>query len=293
MTEAQPIVLSLAVSGQESREVLLKRFSVLVAGLPGNMATLIAEVLEQNSDFDLIRFGLSSEAHHWEWKQFGGRRIFLATTRSWPNDLPDGTIVVDFTTPNSLNANAEFYIAHNMPFVMGTSGGDRQRLIDAVRNSAISAVIAPNMDPQIVARQMEIDEMARKNPIIFDGALIQITESHQSTKRDVSGTALAFMKQLEAHGGRLVKEIESIRDPQVQLSLGVPEEYLGGHAYHWVRILSPDGEDIMNFETKVHGRQSYVEGTLMAIRFLAKKTQNGARGQVFSMDDVLREGGFC
>ena len=34
-------------------------------------------------------------------------------------------MVVDYTTPSAVNANAEFYAKHGLDFVMGTTGGDR------------------------------------------------------------------------------------------------------------------------------------------------------------------------
>jgi len=38
-------------------------------------------------------------------------------------------IVVDYTVPMCVNANAELYIKHMIPFVMGTTGGDRDKLV--------------------------------------------------------------------------------------------------------------------------------------------------------------------
>lgn len=34
-------------------------------------------------------------------------------------------VVVDYTHPSAVNANAEFYAKHKLNFVMGTTGGDR------------------------------------------------------------------------------------------------------------------------------------------------------------------------
>lgn len=63
-------------------------------------------------------------------------------------------IVVDYTLPSVLNENAEFYCANQLPFVMGTTGGDRERLLADVAASGCYAVIAPNMGKQIVAFQV-------------------------------------------------------------------------------------------------------------------------------------------
>ena len=34
--------------------------------------------------------------------------------------------MVDYTHPSAVNANAVFYARHHLPFVMGTTGGDRK-----------------------------------------------------------------------------------------------------------------------------------------------------------------------
>lgn len=38
----------------------------------------------------------------------------------------------------------------------------------------------------------------------------------------------------------LVKQIHMVRDPEDQINIGVPEEYLSGHAFHVYNLTSPD-----------------------------------------------------
>ena len=63
-------------------------------------------------------------------------------------------VVVDYTLPSAVNENAAFYCANALPFVMGTTGGDRDRLLADVAAAGSYAVIAPNMGKQIVAFQV-------------------------------------------------------------------------------------------------------------------------------------------
>ena len=58
-----------------------------------------------------------------------------------------------------------------------------------------------------------------------------------------------------------------------------------------IEYKTPDGEMIYQFNTAVQGRSSYIEGTLMAMRFLHRQMAAGLRGQVFSMTDVIQVGG--
>jgi 4-hydroxy-tetrahydrodipicolinate reductase len=57
-----------------------------------------------------------------------------------------------------------FTADRGMPFVMGTTGGDREKLIQTVRDSTICAVIAPNMAKQIVGIQAMMEYAATTFP---------------------------------------------------------------------------------------------------------------------------------
>lgn len=58
-------------------------------------------------------------------------------------------IVVDFTLPQCVNENGVLYGNHGLNFVMGTTGGDRQKLIEDVSKTDVFAVIAPQMGKQV------------------------------------------------------------------------------------------------------------------------------------------------
>ena len=63
-------------------------------------------------------------------------------------------VTVDYTVPDVIHEMVDFYVQHRMPFVMGTTGGDRERINKQVKDSGVYAVIAPNMGKQIVAFQV-------------------------------------------------------------------------------------------------------------------------------------------
>ena len=54
-----------------------------------------------------------------------------AIIKSLKSEHP-GLIVVDYTLPAAVNANAALYVANDQPFVMGTTGGDRGKLLKDV-----------------------------------------------------------------------------------------------------------------------------------------------------------------
>ena len=44
--------------------------------------------------------------------------------------------------------NARFYGTNGLPFVMGTTGGDRQQLLEDTKAAGVYAIIAPQMGKQ-------------------------------------------------------------------------------------------------------------------------------------------------
>jgi 4-hydroxy-tetrahydrodipicolinate reductase len=42
------------------------------------------------------------------------------------------------------------------------------------------------------------------------------------------------------------------------------------------------------FGHNIIGRETYVDGAMMALEFLAKKVEEGVKGKVFTMEDVLK-----
>lgn len=83
---------------------------------------------------------------------------------------------------------------------MGTTGGDREQLINDVDAAGVYAVIAPNMGKQIVAFQTMMEMMANRFPGCFSGYNLKVVESHQRTKVDTSGTAKAVVSSLQKMG---------------------------------------------------------------------------------------------
>ena len=198
-------------------------------------------------------------------------------------------IIVDFTQPTAVNRNAHLYCEAGIPFVMGTTGGDRNRLIGVVNQSGISAVIETNFSPWVnVFREMF--RFAGKNfPGAFKGGKRLLKEGHQPTKKDPSGTMISMFPALEALFGEPLdpSEIRMVRDALVQeLEYGVLAKDTTGCGYHSYRFRSPNGAVDLNFEHNIRGRLDYVDGCLQAIRFLAERREE--KGKVFSMVDVLK-----
>ncbi len=274
----------------------MSRINVMVNGIPGNMAVNVAKHILADDRFTLVPCSLTGP-------EIQGTEYNLESIsiRLLQPEIRDGEIEeivktkgafisVDYTHPSAVNANAEFYCQHRLPFVMGTTGGDREQLQKTVQSSAIAAVIAPNMAKQIVGFQAMMEYAAGNFPGLFEGHTLEIKESHQKGKADTSGTAKAMVRYFNQMGldfaeDQIVKE----RDPEIQASQwGIPQNYLTGHGWHTYALTSADQTVRFEFSHNVNGRDVYARGTLDAVRYLQARVNDGTAGNVYSMIDVLQ-----
>jgi 4-hydroxy-tetrahydrodipicolinate reductase len=276
----------------------MSRINVMVNGIPGNMAVNVARHILTDDRFALLPFSLTGpeiQVTEHKFETIAIRLLKPADREQAIDDLKqtEGIFLsVDFTHPSAVNANAEFYCKYQLPFVMGTTGGDRPQLEACVRASSISAVIAPNMAKQIVGFQAMMEYAAQTFPDLFKGYALEIKESHQKGKADTSGTAKAMVRYFNQMGiGFRENEIRKERNPEIQATKwGIPQRYLTGHGWHTYALLSEDKTVRFEFTHNVNGRDVYARGTLDAVLFLEARVSEGAQGKVYTMIDVLKNG---
>jgi len=275
-------------------------------GLPGAMGREIAAVCLQRPGVTLAPYALTGAGMPKEIEVDDGHGGEPVTVKLYPpaeaDDLakqiladypePGSVVCIDFTHPSAVNSNAEWYAAHGLAFVMGTTGGDRDALISVTEKSDTFAVIAPNMAKQIVALQAALQQMASEFPGSFEGYALSVVESHQSSKADTSGTAKAIsasLAQLTAESDFGPDDIVRVREPSEQLAGGGPshsgvspvsEDALDGHAFHTYSLTSADGKVEFQFRHNVEGRSTYAEGTVDAAVFLARRVAASAEKRI-------------
>lgn len=274
----------------------MNRIKIMINGIPGNVAVVIAKHILIDKRFELIPYSLTGpEITSKDYK------IDELSIRLLHPDERDITITrvkedegffisIDYTHPAAVNSNAEFYSRHNLPFVMGTTGGDRKLLTDTVEKSTISAVIAPNMAKQIVGFQAMMEWCADTFPGLFKGYSLTAKESHQQGKADTSGTAKALVGCFKNMGVKCSEnDIIKERNPEIQQKVwNVPEKFIGGHGYHTYTLVSEDETVKIEFSHNINGRDVYIQGTLDAVIFLNQKITAAVQGRVFNMIDVLK-----
>lgn len=280
--------------------VEMKKIHIMLAGLPGNMATLVGAGILAQDDMALIQHALTEYPGESRFEIPGTGKTLIVEHSTDLDFIPtinnfNPDMIVNYAASKDANFAiimedfANICADQYVPFVMGATGVNYANIEKIVTGTQISAVIAPNMAIPIVVVQAMLQFASATFPGAFKGYTLEIIESHQAFKKDTSGTAKAIAQSFRDLGIPFEdKQIVMIRDPRIQAGvLRIPQEDLNGHGYHTYILRSSDGTVEIIITHNVRGRQVYVEGTLRAIRFLAQKMEDGVTGRVFTMNDVL------
>ncbi|GLJ25623.1 hypothetical protein SUGI_0490860 [Cryptomeria japonica] len=275
-----PVMLSCLIIGPLALVCRCRCHSCQVNGCAGKMGRAVAEAA-LSAGLQHVPLSLTSLPLGHQKVQIGDVEVDLRSAsekdavfdlilKKYPN-----VVVVDYTVPSAVNENAELYCRMGVPFVMGTTGGDRKNLLDVVRKSNNYAGIVPQMGKQVVAFQAAMEIMVEQFPGAFSGYKLDV--------QNLTSQRLGVSCDLD--------QIKKVRDRTEQIEkMGVPENYLGGHAFHTYRLTSPDNTVAFQFQHNVCGRSIYAQGTVDAVLFLAKKVKSNAEKRLYNMIDVLREG---
>jgi 4-hydroxy-tetrahydrodipicolinate reductase len=141
-------------------------------------------------------------------------------------------VAVDFTTPDSVMANLEFLISHNINAVVGTTGFDDARIAKikaALASSKSGVLIAPNFAIGAVLMM----EFATKAAKYFESA--EIIELHHPNKVDApSGTAARTAELMSA--ARKEAGLPAMPDATTTSLAGARGATVGDIPVHSVRL---------------------------------------------------------
>jgi len=270
---------------------------IMINGLPGNVARIMAVAALKDERFTLIPFSLTGADISETEVKVDTQKIHLLKPDTRDSQIKEiqlkypGLVAVDYTHPTAVNTNAKFYTQNGIPFVMGTTGGDRDALEKTVNQAQTPAVISPNMAKQIVGLQAMMEFAGKTFPDLFKGYTLQVKESHQQGKADTSGTAKALVSCFNELGaGFNMDDIQQIRDPEIQeKEWKIPKEHLGGHGWHTYTLTAQDGSSLFEFKHNINGREIYVSGTLDAAAFIREKADTDNTKRLYTMIDVMNQ----
>lgn len=139
-------------------------------------------------------------------------------------------------------------------------------------------VICPNTSILI----LKMMYLIKKNGDLFREYDKTIVESHQSTKTTQPGTAINLADSLSIDES----EIVSIRDPLMQTDkIGIPEEYLGKHAYHKITI--GDKLTEVTIQMKVLGHSDYAGGVKAIVKAV---NEHSLENRKYEIDEFIDNG---
>jgi dihydrodipicolinate reductase len=165
--------------------------------------------------------------------------------------ISSDTVIIHFGTGRLIPYLDELSSRAKIPMIQGSSY--ELAIDEMVKCNGSHIVHAPNLCLPIASTIDLIAEMVVKWKKFTK---LEIVESHQKKKQDVSKTAKVIAKK----AGIDESDIVSFRKEIEQLIFGVPPEFIDGHAYHHF-IATADGVKL-KLCTEVHGRRTYADGAM-------------------------------
>jgi 4-hydroxy-tetrahydrodipicolinate reductase len=158
-------------------------------------------------------------------------------------DLDTAEAMIDFTTPDAVEANVGAALERGVPCVIGTTSFDEGKVDALARERGLACFHAPNFALGAVLMMRFAEEAARHMP------RAEIIELHNEAKKDVpSGTAKATARLI---GG----------DPTIH-SVRLP-----GLVAHQEVLFGGDGQ-LLTIRHDTFSREAFVPGVLLALERL-------------------------
>lgn len=124
-------------------------------------------------------------------------------------------------------------------------------------NYNIPVLLVPNADMQNLRLYRILKDSLNKRSKNIN--CVKITESYQERKFGASEVAKFFLNTFRLN--KIRTTLESVREPQKQLELGISQDFLNNHSYHKVTIDYFD--HFVSYETKAYGLESYACGAIV------------------------------
>lgn len=261
--------------------------AIAVAGASGRMGHMLIAAIRAADDCQLVgALDMStSPSMGQDASAFLGHPCGVFITSDIRAGLANTSTLIDFTRPEGTLAHLKICRDMGVNAVIGTTGfneAQKAEIADAAKDIAI--MFAPNMSVGVNVTFKLLDMAARA---LNNGYDIEIIETHHRHKVDApSGTALkmgevvaqALGRDLKGHAVFAREGITGARDPNaIGFSAIRGGDIVGDHTVMFAGI----GERI-EITHKSSTRESYADGALRAVRFLASQKPG-----LYDMFDVL------
>jgi 4-hydroxy-tetrahydrodipicolinate reductase len=263
----------------------MTKHKVAVAGASGRMGHMLMQAIYASGDCELagaLDMATSPLNGQSAWPADASSVKVTADLRA---GLQQARTLIDFTRPEGTMVHLALCRELGVNMVIGTTGlSPEQHAEISLAAKHIGIMLAPNMSLGVNVTLKLLEMAAKALPSGYD---IEIIETHHRHKVDApSGTALKMGEVIANAQGRDLKGsavfaregITGARDPQtIGFSAVRGGDIVGDHTVMFAGI----GERI-EITHKSSSRESYAEGALRAVRFLANRKPG-----LYDMFDVL------
>jgi 4-hydroxy-tetrahydrodipicolinate reductase len=244
----------------------MSKIKVGVLGAKGRMGATVCEAITASPDCELVAA-----------LDFGDALSGLPASGA--------QVVVDFTAPDSVEANLKFLAENNIHAVVGTTGFDAAKLSEVEKQFAASEaniVIAPNFGLAAVLMM----QFAAKAAPHFES--VEIIELHHPRKADApSGTARRTAELIaDARGG-----MAAMPDATSDVLPGARGANVSGIPVHSIRlqglvahqevVFGGPGESL-SIRHDSYDRESFMPGVLLAVRKVSQTP-----GLTYGLENLL------
>jgi len=261
------------------------RHKLVVCGAAGRMGRRIIAMSVGDGSFEVI--GAVEKRIHPEMGKDAGLVAGISELKIPIADIPapDADVVIDFSTPQAVDATIDYCLQTGAALVLGTTGlseNQHDKLADAA--GKIPVICTTNMS---VGMNVLFNLVGKVATLLGPDYDVELIEQHHRFKKDApSGSALTLAKNIcratdrpfpdSLKHGRSGKEAA-----RQQGAIGMHSVRAGDIAGIHSVIFSTLGETVTLSHT-AHSRDTFARGALLAAKWLAGKKP----GQ-YSIADVL------
>jgi len=266
---------------------MIKPIRIVVVGATGKMGqTLIQEIfndkgLHLSAAVDVASSSLIGS----DSGSLLGLKTDVLISKELRESHAESDIIIDFTRPEASLVYLDFCLAHNINYVLGTTGfneNEKKKIYAAAEKIAIC--FAPNMS---VGVNLLISLVEAATKVLHNEFDIEIIEAHHRHKVDSpSGTALRLGEAVAESASLSLKENsifhrEGNMTPRKATEIGFSTirggDIVGDHTV----LFAGDGERL-ELTHKASSRKTFAKGAIRAAKFITDKNSG-----LFDILDVL------
>ncbi|PNW71487.1 hypothetical protein CHLRE_16g656300v5 [Chlamydomonas reinhardtii] len=210
-----------------------------------------------------------------------------------------GMMIVDYTLAHCVEDHVRLYADNGLPFVMGTMGGDRDRMRAYVEEKGVYAVLPSAAGEQAMNLFALLTSLGAPLPPHFDTYTWETVGRGDALALDLlnpqdAGEIVATLRAMgiQADDGQIYRMRASLQS-RVGLNLerepqGALHALQGRGSSRTCRITAPGAVPRLFLRHYGLSRAAFAAGAVEALRFLAARVAEGADQRVYDMVDVLR-----